>query len=569
MAGQSSIDAPGAVAGVEPPARPEGVQRSERGARSRPWLVLAPVVLFLLLASVALDRPGLHYDEALEAGLPAAQLLGGQPVRALNDAALHVGGLALPLMVQNHIGAAQVYAALPFVLLGGPRASALRAMTVAGGALTIVAVYLFVAQVYGRLAAFYSSAWLALFASFVFWSRQGVFVTSLAPCFAMCALAFGAYAGRTWRPWAFALAGLCAGLAIYSKLSALWLVNGLIVWGLLAAGRRLPHLLREWWALRRRALLAGLAGLLLGVWPLVLYNLLSGFATLRVVETSAGGTFLGANNADVLGNLVVRLGQAADVVRSGDHLWYLGGAFPNQIALASVLVALALLAAAVLRERGRGWRALLLVPFVALLTIAQSCYTISALWPTHFAIAAPLPAMIFGIAVGRAHAWTDRAGGAARPAARWLVVLLAALALSAQALTSLRYLGATTASGGLSFHSSAIYDVSRFLEGQPEHLVALDWGIAAPIEYLNGGRTPVEEFYGYEQTAPPGFGQALRERFGRDELYITHAAHQEAFQRRDAFLRAVADAGMWADPINVSVRADGWPMLEVWRVRRP
>jgi hypothetical protein len=124
-------------------------------------------------------------------------------------------------------------------------------------------------------------------------------------------------------------------------------------------------------------------------------------------------------------------------------------------------------------------------------------------------------------------------------------------------------------SGGLSFHSSAIYDVSRFLERRPEHIVALDWGIAAPIEYLSGGRTPVEEFYGYEQTAPPSFGAALSERFGRDELYITHTANREAFHRRDAFLSAVAATGMWADPILIAARANGEPMLEVWQVRRP
>jgi hypothetical protein len=300
------------------------------------------------------------------------------------------------------------------------------------------------------------------------------------------------------------------------------------------------------------------------VWPFILYNLTSGGATLQVVQMNATQTFLGANNADVLGNLRTRVAQAADVVRSGDHLWYLGGTFPNQIALASVAVALLILVASSWGARGRSWRSTLLVPFLALLVIVQSCYTISALWPTHFAIAAPLPAMIFGIAVSRAHGWQG-----AGVVGRWLVVLAAALALVAQTLTSLGYLNAAVASGGLSFHSSAIYEVSRFLERRPEQIVALDWGIAAQIEYLSGGRTPVEEFYGYEQVPPPSFGEALALRFGRDELYITHTAHREAFQRREAFLSAVAAAGMWAEPIEVAARANGEPMLEVWKVHRP
>src|SRR6185436_11171893 len=116
------------------------------GSGFRPWFVLAPLIVFLFLASVELDRPGLHYDEALEGGLPAVQLLSGQPISALNGAALRVGGWALPLMVQSHIGAIQVYSALPFIFIGGPSAQSLRAMTVLVGALTIVAVYIFVAQ---------------------------------------------------------------------------------------------------------------------------------------------------------------------------------------------------------------------------------------------------------------------------------------------------------------------------------------------------------------------------------------------------------------------------------------
>lgn len=538
-------------------------------AALRAWLVLAPVALFLLLAGVRIDRPGLHYDEALEAGLPAAQLLAGQPITALNGVALHIGGRSLPLMVQNHIGAIQVYAALPFILIGGPTAVSLRAMTVLAGALTVLAVYLFVAQVYGEVAALYAGLWLAAFGSFVFWSRQGVFVTSLAPCFAACALALGARWQRTPRPWLFGLLGLCAGLAIYSKLSALWLLNGALAWGVLAAGHRLPGIARDWLLRRWRTLLIGLAGLLLGMWPLLLYNLWSGGATLRVVELNADRTYLGINNTDVLGNLKTRLEQAADVVRSGNHLWYLGGAFPNQVALASVLVALLVLLAGCAYERGRGWRSALLVPFLALAVIAQSCFTISSLWPTHFAIGVMLPAIIFGVAVGRARAWWAGAPCRSRWLLRGLLALLPALVLVAQLLTSLSYLNTTVAVGGRSFHSTAIYDLAHYLAGRTEPIVALDWGISAPVEYLNGGRKPIEELYGYDQAPPPDFGQQLRQRFGDGALFITHAENQEAFPRRAAFLQAVADAGMWAEPANVSVDSAGWPIFEVWRVRRP
>jgi hypothetical protein len=135
-----------------------------------------------------------------------------------------------------------------------------------------------------------------------------------------------------------------------------------------------------------------------------------------------------------------------------------------------------------------------------------------------------------------------------------------------QAMTSMAYLRALQTTGGLSFHSTAIYDVSRFLETRTEHIVALDWGIAAPVEYLTNGAKAVEEYFGYEQAPPQDFAANLQKRFGQHELYVTHAQYQEAFVRRQAFLDAVAAAGLRAETVNVSIRADGWPMLEVWRV---
>jgi 4-amino-4-deoxy-L-arabinose transferase-like glycosyltransferase len=550
----------------------------------RAYFVVMPVVLFLLLASFELDKPGLHYDEALEGGLPAVQLLNGQPVTVINGITLHIAGRDLPLMVQNHIGAIQVYAALPFILLGGSHPSTLRFMTVVTGALTILAVYLFVTQLYGPLAAFYASLWLSTFASFIFWSRQGVFVTSIAACFASCALAIGAYWWRTRRYWALVLAGVCIGLAIYSKLSALWLVNGLIAWWLLSISSTFWQHRRfyertgikpsensfDWRrSINWRILMVGLGSIMLGLWPFFLYNLLSGEATLHVIQANSTRTYLGANNVDIIGNLQDRAIQVADVIQSGYHLWYLGGTFPNPVALISIVAGLLIIVLICWRDHWQNWRLMFLVPFLGLLVILQSCYTISALWPTHFAIATMLPAMIFGIAVSSSRSLLIRNDHFAGKCLRWLIVFLPVPVILMQIVTSFNYLNTVIKTGGVSFHSTAIYNFSRFLDGQPEHMVALDWGIAPQVEYLTNGRVPVEEFYGYEQLAPPDFGAELRKRFQHNEIYLTHAENQEAFQRRAAFLQAVSDAGLVAERLNLSVRMDGIPLLEAWRVRRP
>lgn len=539
-------------------------------APQRSLLLIAPLAIFLLLACVALDRPGLHYDEALEAGLPALELLLGRPVTVPNGVALRLWGRELPLMVQNHIGATQVYAALPFVLIGGPEAISLRLMTVVVGALTIVAVSLFLVQVYGRMAAFYGGLWLATFSSFVFWSRQGVFVTSLAICFATWALAAGAYWWRTGRSWAAGAAGLCFGLAIYSKLSALWLLNGLVGWWLIST-------LAAWLRARhgdlpasplpdRRALIIGVAGLLAGIWPFLLYNLRSGAATLDVIERSATRTYLGTSNLDIPGNLLIRLAQAADVVRSGSHLWYLGGSFPNDLALAWVLAALLFLIVDCARRRWQDWRRQLLGPFLALAVILQSCYTISALWPTHFAVAAPLPAIIVGAAAGRIFDAPIGASPFVTRLARQAAMLLLALALASQILTSLSYLRSVISTGGLSFHSSAIYELTDYLKQRGKPVLALDWGIAAQVEYLSGGAVQVEEHYRYEQQ-PSGPDAELIASLNSDRLYVTHAPGQEAFPHRAVFLSAAAAANLRAEPIRVLRGADGLPLIEVWQLR--
>lgn len=534
------------------------------------WPLLVSLLVFFTLACPWLDRPGLHYDEALEAGVPALRLLRGEPAQALNGVSLRVGRYDLPLMVQNHIGAAQVYATVPFVALGGPTATALRAMGVLVGALLLLATYLLALVLEGRVAAGYSTALLACFGSFVFWARQGTFVTLLAALFAMAALAAGVWWWRSRRLGAALLVGVLFGLAAYSKLSALWLLNGAGGWWLLCwlASRRGANRAR-WWP-EWRAIGVAALGFGLGAWPFLLYNLLSGGATLGVMERSARETYLGANNVDVAGNLVQRFRQFADVIVSGEHLWYLGATYTTWWALVGVVGALLVLLVSAIRGR---WQRSLLLPFLALAVIAQSCYTISALWPTHFAVVVALPALLVGVALGRVHTWIA-AASPARRAAWWhgAVAAVAALLLISQLTTSVRYLQIVRATGGMSFHSSAIYDVTRFLETRNQPVLALDWGLSAPISFLSGEAFPVEEFYGYEQQPTPELVATLRARIEQDggrTLYLTHAENQEAFQRRAAFLQAVAEAGLQAEGVNVSVRADGWPMIEVWDVRDP
>ena len=103
----------------------------------RAWLLTA-CLLYLLLAGYQLGLPGLHYDEAREAGVNALEILTGAPVTAFRGAGITVGGRTFPLMVQDYIGALNVYLALPALALSGIGVPNLRVQSVLTGWLALL-----------------------------------------------------------------------------------------------------------------------------------------------------------------------------------------------------------------------------------------------------------------------------------------------------------------------------------------------------------------------------------------------------------------------------------------------
>lgn len=203
------------------------------------------VGIFLALACHQLDLPGLHYDEAREAGLPAMQLLHGGPVFAQRGATVNVFGRELPLMVQDYIGALQAFLAVPFLATFGINTVALRLMPVAAAAVALVLAGVLAGSLYGRQGAWAAMLVLAVQPSFVFWSRQGVFVTSITGLLAVAVPLLLLRGARTGRAVPFIAAAFLAGLGLYAKLLFVWVLGALAAVGLawlLASGdwRRIP-----------------------------------------------------------------------------------------------------------------------------------------------------------------------------------------------------------------------------------------------------------------------------------------------------------------------------------------
>ena len=547
---------------------------------------LVTLLVFLGLASYQLNLPGLHYDEAFEV-VPTMQLMLHQPVVTFRDNGIWLGGQRFPLMTQDYIGAINTLLACPFFLGMGISVFSLRLMALAIGLLTLALSCRLARELQGRLAGSLAAALLAASPSFVFWSRQGVFVTSVTA-------AIGLAAAWSWLRWwrcggqRYALLGaFLFGLGIYAKLLFVWLIVGL------GAAAAIILTARRLW--QRHPVLAGAPSrapgfawlgcalaTLLGSAPLLVYNLQTG-GTLSNIGGNLTTSYYGANNLAFVPNLLERMKQFAAVI-TGSHLWYLGVSLPNWLDLVLFLLTLAsvlVLLAGPARGSAAARRAL--VPFVVIaVVIAASCVTVSALWVTHFAVIAPWPAL--AIAVGVA-AGVRQLRGASRLARTTLVAttaLVVGAACASDVLSDVRYHQSLYLSGGLGAHSDAVEKLADWLlvssrlpaaADRPAgtrpalKVAAMDWGIAAPVTFLTLGRiTPVETF-GYAWQTDADFESRLRP-FVQDPatIYLWRAPDEIIFDRSDAFRAVYEPLGLEEDIAEAFYERSGRPVLGATRL---
>ncbi len=602
------------------------------------WLV-ASVGLFLFLAAYQLGLPGLHYDEAKEAGVNAMELLHGIPVTAFRGATISVFGLDLPLMVQDYIGALNVYLALPFLAATGIGVPNLRFLPLTLAVLGLLALERSVSEWLAlsenrevRVAPISPAALacltlLAAAPSFIFWQRQGIFITNATLPLTFACIWQALRWLRLGQGRALILSALCGGLAVYAKLLAAWIVLPFAIicagWWLWQRGR---HALRtdageghrnplaepsEGGVARLRQLRPIIVPLVtafafaLPLVPLILFNLKTG-GTLTTITQNLGSSYYGVDNAAIWTNASVRWQQLLQTLR-GDHLWYLGATEQNAFApwLALVLPAIAL-------SRPAGRRVVGPPLLLLAAAFAASLFTVSDLFVTHYALLHPLVIGLTGVALHelwRSSAPTegpeanrarrpDVTGGEGRLKSRiWAPERLCALAsrcrvklpivrvsalqfilailVCAGVLLDLRatsaYHSALTRSGGLVDHSDASYHLAYDLrhggKGAP---IVLDWGMEAPVRFLSEGSVRPVEVFGYSSLSEPDetFIQRIEPFLqNTDNVYLLRAPGNELFRgRREAFERIVKGRGGRLELEEVYAQQDGTPLYERWRV---
>ncbi|HQY91940.1 glycosyltransferase family 39 protein [Caldilinea sp.] len=564
--------------------------------RRRFWLLLVAII-YLTLSLYQLGLPGLHYDEAREAGVNAMEILTGAPITAFRNAGVTLGGRTFPLMVQDYIGALNVYLALPFLALTGIGAPNLRILPVLCGLLALLLVERSVSEWIAGMSSRQSPerdestapvaplsfsgllaiSLLAVSPSFIFWSRQGIFVTNLTQVFVFLCIWQTVRWLRTGKPRALVVAALAAGLALYAKLLAIWVIAPLalfVAFAWLLARRRQPA---DAPRLAPATLLLAVLAFGLPLLPVIWFNVQSS-GTLVSIGGNLEQSYYGVNNLAVGANLSVRLNQLVQVVR-GDQFWYLGASFANQ--LAPWLAAVALVVGAARAPR-------VVAPPLLLLSAAvlASVFTVSDLFVTHYALLQPLMLGTVGVAMGAIFQETTdgvtaavvHSGGSYRRRAvprlgvsHLLVGAFFLTWIATDLINTVAYHRALTQSGGLAAHSDASYDLAYHLRyngmGAP---LALDWGIDASVRYLSEGTVTPIEIFGYASPQAPDeeFAQQIAPFLDNpDNTYLLHSKDMTVFQGRAETFFAMVSARELTPLLEQEIfQRDGTPVYEIWKV---
>jgi len=530
-------------------------------------LVLSGIVLlYAALSFYQIDLPGLHYDEAFEA-VPALQLWRGQPIATFRNSGLTLNGRMFPLMTQDYIGAINTYAAIPFIAILGPTPAAPRIMSILVGAITLGLTYLLTYQLSGsRRAGLSAALLLAVDPTFIFWNRQGIFVTAITATLGLAATLCWL---RRWQGglalWTVAGAFLF-GLGIYAKLLFLWLIAALIGAVILV---NLPRLIKrqaghhyfsntQTWTdvafksirVWKAEIFSAILAFLIGCWPLIAYNIQTGGTFLNVTQ-NATTSYYGVNNLAFGPNLLERLNQFI-ILLNGSHLWYLGKVISNPLPVLAfgLILIVVLVVGASLRsvptlkhDLSRFSPAqIAMFPFLVIgLVILASIGTVSALWITHFAILMPWPALAIALGGWFVRCWVSgvrlHAPRFTLHASRFTLMVGLGLLVVTNLVSVIHYHLALTESGGLSGHSDAIYDLSDWLADHASGpIVAMDWGLAAPVTYLTDGKVTPTEVFGYVWESDAELTARLNSFIAQPAtFYLWRAPHEIIFDRSPEF----------------------------------
>lgn len=569
----------------------ESRQRAQSALPSLAVLALA-LAVFLVLTLRNLHLPGLYYDEALDL-TPMLDLMGSGATPLLRD----IGVGPLPVMLLDYMGSLGGYLTVPFIRLLGSGVEAARLQPIFFSCVTIVLAWALARRWFGPGVAAVTALLVAVNPSFIWFSRQGISVTSVMTVFAVgAALALDVWRveGKGRRAALLALAGALLGIGLWAKVLFLrWLVAVLAMElvSLATRGVRLrrhpvsaaaPAPIASWLAPRRAAwvMLGGLAGAA----PLVYYNVAG---LLRDGAAPTVALLLGSlvNPTQQFGvdnrDLWTNLGKALDDVRvfvDGSYFWYNGIPFSNVYAVPTLLVAIAAGTAFAVFGRRAGDGAVRFLQVLAALGVLtfMGAFTVSGLWATHQFIMVPWLQMIVACAavwlaqtavraIGRQVGQVGGSSGRQVWVASVVVALLLALPVSRDVWVSEQHHATLARTGGSGRFSDAVYKIAaHFDERRVAQPVALDWGIEKQVRVLTADRVRPVEIFGYSAEPGDEFRRRAAEFLADpDREYIVLWDRFAVYNRRGAFTELAERMGKTVSETFIAHEKSGLPVYVV------
>jgi hypothetical protein len=561
-------------------ARLDSVARAATSSASLLQLLppLAAIALFLVYALRQLHLPGFYYDEALDL-VPMLDLLQGRQPELLRG----IGLGPYPIMLLDYMGSLGGYLSVPFLILLDPDYLAARIQPISFSCLTIALAWLLARRWFGTRVAVVTVLLLAINPSFIWFSRQGISVTSVMTVFSLSSLLLldaaqrRLSAGHTTQAMAMAfVAGLMIGLGLWAKLLFLRWVAVLVVMGLVLG-----------WPIKLRQagpILATAAfGATLGAFPLIYYNIAGWLRdghpwtiTLLINSLTHPTQQFGIDNTAFFDNLR----KAIDDVRvfvDGSYFWYNGIPFSNVYAVPTLLLSaaagsgLAILRASPANEARRFFAVL---AGIGTLTVLGA-FTVSGLWSTHQFIMLPLPQLV----VACAAVWlADQLAsllrlGDTRPWRTLLVTslvgLLLGLPFSRDLWVNEQHHTTLQRTGGSGRFSDAIYKLADWLAAnQINQPIALDWGIAKNVRVLTNDRVRPVEIFGYSAKADDAFRQRIAEALNEPEQhYIVLWEQFAVYNRRPDFTAIANQMGRQVTEVFIAHERSGLPVYVVLQAK--
>jgi hypothetical protein len=402
-------------------------------------------------------------------------------------------------MPNDYIGPIAVYNIAGFFAIFGTSVPVMRIATSFVGLLGVLATYLLFRREFGRPAAVITSLLVATDLTYVLAMRHDWGATSMGLLIRMLVLYFflSWWSNRERVRFLF-LSSLVLGVALTYRFDYLSFVVSAVAGIILFYGLWLRPRARV------RELVIASAGFVIGAFPILLYNILTGGRTFKEGRTIAAGkgAALLPTSLEQIGPFMRALPDK--IVSQTNHLlsltdgtyvpnWIFGGGFerslPYGVALMpmAVKIAVPLLVVLMFVPRFRRWRRPLgFIIAVFLLTLLFLAATPIASGPHHILSLYPLPHLLVGIVLagvwelGRDRPWWLSWAVRAIPAAA-LALLIGSNLVLAQ-----RFHERLITEGANGYWSEAIYDLSDAMKTryQGKTVVLLDWGLEQPLVIL-------------------------------------------------------------------------------------